>query len=244
MIILKEADYIFKLKEFLQSIFVKVTNELSPNSSINDKNLDGYVLNLINSYLHQTEEIKVKVSEPVDDIYKSSAGRTPYDILIFGDIENIPFKILLNNKYGEIDSNRRNDTTTYNNLLRLYLDIQKQRVKKGICPNYDTIKRRINGEEILTYALYVFDKNSRKHNFFFLEEVDEDFYINPRNSMFQIKYNPRLRREPMTYLNFVKKLVLESNKALKKRIESAEEEKTMLGEYFEKLVYLNNEKEI
>jgi len=68
--------------------------------------------------------MKINFSEPRNDIYRFEGGRTPYDLLIFGKIDEKGFKIFLNNKLGDLESGARNDVTTYNNLLRLYLGVR------------------------------------------------------------------------------------------------------------------------
>ncbi len=61
------------------------------------------------------------LSEPKDSIYRPQGGRTPYDLLLYGRIDGLPLTAFINNKYGRIRSGSKNDITTYNNLLRLYL---------------------------------------------------------------------------------------------------------------------------
>ncbi len=237
---MNQIDSLIDIKDHLYIVFSSITRNLVPNLTVSDRSLDVDVFALLASELYETEEIKIKYSEPIDDIYQASAGRSPYDILLFGEIRKTPFKILLNNKFGVINSNTKNDTTTYNNLLRLYLDIPKQRVKKGVFPNYTTIKRRVLGKELFAYALYVFDKDTRKFNLFYLEDINEDFYINPRNSMFQVKYKPSLRKKPMSFYTFIQTLLEESIRALKKRIVSAEDEKDVLIDYCQEIASLNS----
>jgi hypothetical protein len=156
----------------------------------------------------KTIKITLKFSEPKDEIYKAEKGRTPYDILCYGKINKKNLKIFINNKFGDLYSIARNDITTYNNLIRLYLDIRQQRLKSKI-PIIDKNKiyKRILGKEIISYGVFVFDRQKRGFNFFLLEEIKEKFYINPRNTMFQVKYNPQISKTPLDYYSFVIKLI-------------------------------------
>jgi len=61
-------------------------------------------------------------------------------------------------------------------------------------------------------------------NFFFLEEVADAFYVNPRNYMFQVKYRPALREKPLNYCEFILNLIEATIRALRASIEKAEEE--------------------
>jgi|Deesub1362B_J571_1020462.scaffolds.fasta_scaffold00003_365 hypothetical protein len=214
---------------------------------ISDRNIDHILLRYfegqklkrtINGY-----DIEFMFLEPRDTIYRAEGGRTPYDILINGRIDNCPFMIFLNNKVGNLESSARNDTTTYNNLIRLYLGINRQRFKKEITLNKRIILNRIRGDEIISYALFVIDINVRKSNFFLLEEIDDDFYVNPRNNMFQVKYKPTLRKKPRTYFEFVDELLNASIEAIKKAINSSKTELLAL-EYIKSEIYLlENENE-
>jgi len=120
-------------------------------------------------------------------------------------------------------SSTRNDITTYNNLLRLYLGIDKQRLTSKITIDGDLIYKRVSGEEIVSYAVFVVDNKKRGANFFLLEEVKDDFYVNPRNTMFQIKYSPSLD-EPIDYYSFCIKLIDAILEALNKNLNSIKTE--------------------
>jgi len=183
---------------------------------------------------------KLRFSEPRDVIYKAEKGRTPYDILSYGKINNKKFKVFINNKFGNLHSKARNDITTYNNLLRLYLNIDQQRIKKIIIDK-EAIYKRILGEEIIGYGVFVFDKEGRGSKFFLLEEVNEEFYINPRNTMFQIKYNPNLVN-PVDYYSFIIKLIDSVIDSLAKSKASIETEIIVLKTIKQQIIELKESK--
>jgi hypothetical protein len=91
--------------------------------------------------------------------------------------------------------------------LRLYLDINQQRLRDKIIIDKSKIYKKIIEEEIIFYGVFVFDNKKRGSKFFLLEEIDEEFYINPRNTMFQVKYNPKLLESPLRYYSFLIKLI-------------------------------------
>jgi hypothetical protein len=80
-------------------------------------------------------------------------------------------------------------------------------LKSKITINKNKIYKRILGKEIISYGVFVFDSQKRDFNFFLLEEIKEKFYINPRNTMFQVKYNPQISKTPLDYYSFVIKLI-------------------------------------
>lgn len=220
---------LLKLKKELISILKKVAKKLSSDNTINDKNFDNKVFAILRKQKLEKGNIKISFSLPKDKIYTTEGGRSPYDLLIYGKVGKIPFRIFLNNKWGVINSTTRNDVTTYNNLLRLYLNIKTQRLSKETEIDKEVITKRVSEKEIVAYAVFVIDKNTRKHNFFFLEEIKkDDFYVNPRNTMFQIKYNPTLRGSPMTFRDFVLSLINAIIVSLKKSIKGAKIEITVL----------------
>jgi len=98
--------------------------------------------------------------------------------LIFGKIYEKDFKIFLNNKLGDLESGARNDVTTYNNLLRLYLGVKSQRLSGEIQIDRNLLLKRARGDEIISYAMFILDKNTGNFNFFFLEEVADAFVLN------------------------------------------------------------------
>jgi hypothetical protein len=195
-----------ELATILRDVFLMVFEKLK-GKGITEKSLDNEVLRVLKNFEISKENLKLKFSEPKDEIYKAEKGRSPYDILCYGKINNKNFKIFINNKFGDLYSNTRNDITTYNNLLRLYLDINKQRLNDKITIDKNKIYKRISGEEIISYGVFVFDNKKRNFNFFLLEEIGEELYVNPRNTMFQIKYKPRLSEIPFDYYSFIIKLI-------------------------------------
>ena len=175
------------LKKELIPIFDEVVKELTNETDLTDRTLDDKVLNILKDKSVENDNIKMHFSEPMDEKYTSKGGRSPYDLLIYGTVNGIPFKIFLNNKFGKLNSNSKNDTTSYNNLLRLYLDISEQRLSDKITINKKTILNRIMGNEIVSYALFIVDKDStNNYNFFFFEELNDEYYVNPRNIIFRL----------------------------------------------------------
>jgi hypothetical protein len=204
---MKKNSEIKILANRLKTIFNKeVFNELK-NKDITEKSLDKEVLKALKEFMIIEKNLELKFSKPKDEIYKAEKGRTPYDILCYGKINGKDFKIFINNKFGNLYSNARNDITTYNNLLRLYLDIRQQRLKGKITIDKNKIYTRVLGKEIISYGVFVFDSQKRGFNFFLLEEIEEELYINPRNTMFQVKYNPKISKTLLDYYSFVNKLI-------------------------------------
>lgn len=68
--------------------------------------------------------------------------------------------------------------------------------------NKDVIYKRIKGEEIVAYGIFVISKDKENSKFFLLEEIEDPFYVNPRNTMFQLRYNPTLG-SPKDYFSFI-----------------------------------------
>jgi hypothetical protein len=195
-----------ELTGILRNVFQMVFERLK-SKNITEKSLDKEVLGILENYEIIKENLKLKFSEPKDEIYKAEKGRTPYDILCYGKINKKDVKIFINNKFGNLYSNTRNDITTYNNLIRLYLDIKQQRLKSEITIDRNKIYKRVIGKEIISYGVFVFDSQKRGFNFFLLEEIEEKLYINPRNTMFQVKYSPQISKTPLDYYSFIIKLI-------------------------------------
>jgi len=195
-----------ELTGILRNVFQMVFERLK-SKNITEKSLDKEVLGILENYEIIKENLKLKFSEPKDEIYKAEKGRTPYDILCYGKINKKDVKIFINNKFGNLYSNTRNDITTYNNLIRLYLDIKQQRLKSEITIDRNKIYKRVIGKEIISYGVFVFDSQKRDFNFFLLEEIEEKLYINPRNTMFQVKYSPQISKTPLDYYSFIIKLI-------------------------------------
>jgi hypothetical protein len=195
-----------ELTGILRNVFHMVFERLK-SKNITEKSLDKEVLGILENYEIIKENLKLKFSEPKDEIYKAEKGRTPYDILCYGKINKKDVKIFINNKFGNLYSNTRNDITTYNNLIRLYLDIKQQRLKSEITIDRNKIYKRVMGKEIISYGVFVFDSQKRDFNFFLLEEIEEKLYINPRNTMFQVKYSPQISKTPLDYYSFIIKLI-------------------------------------
>jgi hypothetical protein len=221
------ASEIGKLIETLRNIFQMVFDELK-SKNITEKSLDEEVLRVLEYYDITKKHLKLKFSEPKDEIYKVEKGRTPYDILCYGKIVNKDFKIFINNKFGNLYSKNSNDITTYNNLIRLYLDIRQQRLKSEVTIDRNKIYKRILGEEIISYGVFVFDAQKRGFNFFLLEEIDDEFYVNPRNTMFQVKYSPQISKTPLDYYSLVTKLIDTIVDSLRKSKASIETEVLIL----------------
>ena len=201
------------LAEILREIFEKEVFSKLLDKDIDEKSIDEEILKLLEDKTFEcgdkekTIKITLSFSKPKDKIYKAEKGRTPYDILCYGKINNKNFKIFINNKFGDLYSFARNDITTYNNLIRLYLDIRQQRLKGKITIDKNKIYKRVLEKEIISYGVFVFDSQKRSFNFFLLEEIDDDLYINPRNTMFQVKYRPQISKTPLDYYSFIIKLI-------------------------------------
>ena len=224
------------LAEKLREIFKDVYNKLK-DKDLNDRTLDKEVLKIVGKIKIIEEKLEIRFSEPKDPIYRAEAGRTPYDLLCFGKINRKNFMIFINNKFGDIFSEARNDVTTYNNLLRLYLCIPAQRLTSKVTVDGNLIFRRVRGNELVAYALFVIDKKRRGYKFFLLEEIRDNFYVNPRNTMFQVKYNPSLG-DPVDYYTFCMKLIDAIIEALKRSLDAIKTEIIVLNTIKEKLIEL------
>ena len=232
---------LLKISKTLKDLFERtVWEQLKKSEAITDRTLDIEVLECLKNFKIDKPNFKLEFSKPIDVIYKAEKGRTPYDILSYGKINNKKFKVFINNKFGNLYSNARNDITTFNNLLRLYLNIDQQRIKKIIIDK-EAIYKRILGEEIIGYGVFVFDKEGRGSKFFLLEEVNEEFYINPRNTMFQIKYNPNLVN-PVDYYSFIIKLIDSVIDSLAKSKASIETEIIVLKTIKQQIIELKESK--
>lgn len=108
-------------------------------------------------------------------------------------------------------------------ILLLYLGLTEQRIKQKVTIDKEIIYKRISGQEIVSYGVFVVDNEKRGSNFFLLEEIDEDFYVNPRNTMFQVKYNPFLRK-PIDYYSFIMNLTNSVIKSLTKSLNTTKTE--------------------
>lgn len=113
----------------LRPLFKEVESELAKRgSSLEDRTLDDEVLSALEAIRLSNEEtfsdLDLEFSPPQDPMYKAEKGRAAYDLLCRGRIDSKAFQLFINNKFGTLQSSTRNDITTYNNLLRLYLDIQ------------------------------------------------------------------------------------------------------------------------
>lgn len=235
---MRENKELEELADELKKIFDEVFKKLR-GKKLNDRTLDNEVFNVLQNCKISKDNLKIEFSEPQDSIYKAESGRTPYDLLCFGEINGKKFKIFINNKFGDIDSNTRNDITTYNNLFRLYLGITKQRVTSKITIDSKLIYKRVSGEEIISYAVFVVDKDKNKANFFLLEEIDDNFYVNPRNNMFQVKYKPKLRK-PRDYFAFVIELIDSILKSLQKSLNTTQTEIIAINGIKQELIEIKN----
>jgi len=222
------------LAKKLRKIFDGVYERLKCKD-FTDETLDIEVLNVIKEFEILEEGLEIKFSEPRDNIYRAEAGRSPYDLLCFGKINQKKFAVYINNKFGDLYSNARNDITTYNNLLRLYLGISKQRLTSKITIDGNLIYKRISGEEIVSYAVFVVDNKNRDKNFFLLEEIKDSFYVNPRNTMFQVKYAPLLD-DPVDYYTFCIYLIDAIFEALNKSLNMVKTEIIVLSKIKEEVM--------
>jgi hypothetical protein len=235
----KELEILAKqVREIFRHVYERLRDK-----DVSEKTLDGEVLNVLTNTefsLEKILKISMSFSEPKDEIYKAEAGRTPYDLLCYGKINKKEFKIFINNKFGNLFSNARNDITTYNNLIRLYLGISKQRLASEIKIDSKLILKRVSNEEIISYGVFVVDNKKRGHNFFLLEEVRDEFYINPRNTMFQIKYSPSLG-EPIDYYSFCMKLIDATIDSLERNLNITKTEIIILAQIKETIMKIRKQ---
>jgi hypothetical protein len=215
------------LSNELRNLFTNDVFKHLKNKKITDNTLDNLVLDYLKHKKIKSPRLNLKFSEPEDKIYSFSAGRTPYDLLCKGTINKKPVTIFINNKFGDLSKSNKNDITTYNNLLRLYFDITTQRLKDEVTINRKTIRERIDGDEIVLYAIFVMDKSKTKSNWFLLEEIKDDLYINPRNTMLQVKYNPEIEM-PKDYFTFTYNLNNQIKMALEKTLKATQNELTYI----------------
>ena len=225
-----------KVREIFRHVYERIRDK-----DFSEKTLDGEVLNfLTNTEFSLGKILKISFSEPKDEIYKAEAGRTRYDLLCYGEINKKEFKIFINNKFGNLFSNARNDITTYNNLIRLYLGISRQRLTSRITINSELILKRVSNDEIISYGVFVVDNKKRGHNFFLLEELRDEFYINPRNTMFQIKYSPSLG-EPLDYYSFCMKLIDATIDSLERNLNITKTEIIILAQIKETIMKIRKQ---
>lgn len=239
-------DIIGKVSNHIRKILCESIYERIKLGNVTTDNLDMKILEQLENQefeekLSDDEVVRIRFSEPEDNIYKE---RPPFDLLCEVDIlknkTRVPFRIHINNKYGDLYSKSKNDITTYNNLIRIYTGFQGQRFKLSDTEEFQEvmgiIHRRVNYEEIVCYGVFVVDNKGRGSEFFLLEEVDEDFYINPRNTMLQIHYKPKLLKKPRTYketllllLESVIKSLEQSKKSIQMEISNLTKLKEILG---------------
>jgi hypothetical protein len=233
----KELEILVKkLKEIFGYVYGRIRDK-----NISEKTLDDEVLNILkNTEFSLGETLNISFSEPKDEIYRAEAGRTPYDLLCYGKINKKDIKFFINNKLGDLFNNRRNDITTYNNLMRLYLGISKQRLTSEIKIDRKLILKRVSNEEIISYGVFVVDKRRRGHNFFLLEELRDKLYINPRNTMLQIKYSPSLG-EPIDYYSFCMKLIDATIDSLERNLNVTKTEIIILGQIKETIMKIRKQ---
>ncbi len=79
------------------------------------------------------------------------------------------------------------------------------------------------------------DKRKRGAKFFLLEELRDSFYVNPRNTMFQIKYSPPLG-PPVDYYSFCTRLIDAVLSALEKILNATKTEIIVLSKIKEEIV--------
>jgi len=186
------------------------------DKDISEKKLDSEVLTVLkNTEFLSRKTLKISFSEPKDEIYKAEAGRTPYDLLCYGEINKKEFKIFINNKFGK----------------RLAEEIKIDR---------KLILKRVSNEEIISYGVFVVDNKKRGYNFFLLEEVRDEFYINPRNTMFQIKYSPSIGK-PIEYYSFCMKLIDATIDSLEKNLNATKTEIIILGQIKETIMRIRKQ---
>ena len=79
-------------------------------------------------------------------------------------------------------------------------------------------------------------------NFFLLEEIKDSFYVNPRNTMFQIKYAPLLG-DPLDYYAFCITLIDAILDALEKSLNATKTEIIVLSEIKGEIINIKRESE-
>ncbi len=109
-----------------QKVFPALLSYLQNQPSVNEKNLDQLVLDFLSTCSNPISSgYTIQFHSPYDDLaYRPATGRTNHDFVCKGRYKptHTPISVWVNNKLGNLDASRRNDVTTYNNLLRLYLN--------------------------------------------------------------------------------------------------------------------------
>jgi len=212
-----------------QKVFPHVLSYLQKQPSVNEANLDKLVLDFLSTYRNLTlSGYTIQFLPPYDPAYRPDTGRTHHDFVCKGLYRptSMPVTIWVNDKLGNLDTPRRNDVTTYNNLLRLYLEAPHARIRTpSLPPNAtDAILRRLKNQELVAYGILAIDRSLNEYSFFLLEEIEGPLYINPRNTMLQVSYRPKLRQKPQSYKDFILSLLEAIQHALRRTQQSVESE--------------------
>ncbi len=233
------GEHLRRLSEALrEKVFPELLLHLQGQPTINEKNLDAQVRNFLLPYSKPIlSKYNIQFLAPYDPAYRQVTGRTHHDFVcksVYQDRATntaTPITIWVNNKLGNLTNSKgRNDVTTYNNLLRLYLDVPYKRLLEPSLPGnvIDIIKRRLRDLEVVAYGVLVIDKSLKDFNFFLLEEVADPLYVNPRNTMLQVPYKPQVRSKPLSYREFVTNLLDAIKKAHERTLESVGSELTAI----------------
>jgi hypothetical protein len=223
------------VRELRSKVFPHLFQELAErgkHEAITNLSLDEQVLRVLSASSWELDDpnYSLSFSGPQDPRYDPKAGRASRDFVCSATHMPSKAKIIIwaNNKLDNLNSSSRNDITTYNNLLRLYLGIKESRVSASALSNegvLSTISRRIKGEEEVAYGVFVIDHQWIGYNFFLFEELYSNYYyVNPRNTMFQTSYNPPLLSTPIDYKSFLARLLSTILNALRANKEKIEEE--------------------
>lgn len=212
-----------------QKVFPALLSYLQKQPSVNETNLDNMVLSFLSAYPNPISPgYTIQFLQPYDLAYRPATGRTHHDFVCKGLYKptHTTITIWVNNKLGNLAASRRNNVTTYNNLLRLYLDAPYARFHTPSLPSgaTDTIRRRLKNQEVVAYGILAIDKSLNDYSFFLLEEIEEPLYINPRNTMLQVPYRPKLRQKPRPYKDFILSLLEAIQHALQRTQKSIETE--------------------
>ncbi|MEO0138838.1 MAG: hypothetical protein ABIL48_03110, partial [candidate division WOR-3 bacterium] len=105
--------------------------------------------------------------------------------------------------------------------------------------NRNLIYKRVSGEEIVSYGIFVVDKYKNGANFFLLEEIQDEFYVNPRNTMFQVRYNPSIGK-PIDYYSFCIKLIDAILESLNKSLKAIETERLVISSLKKQLMEIKS----
>lgn len=227
------VELIEQIKRNLMNVFSELFNELIQIEDLDRSNLDKNCASLLSLKEIKTNDISLKFISS-EDIEEEEAKEI-CKMICTGITNEKKTTIYLVIKYGNFSYSGRNNITSYNNLLRLYLKIHDQRLTEESFYDYNSVLRRIRGEEIVLFGIFVIDKQDREYNFFFLEDIAEKLYINPRNSKLQVSYKPPLRKEPQNYNEFMKGILSSTILSLEKKIRSASIEKKKLSELLNNL---------